>query len=240
MRTLSPLLVTLVASALCAPAHGAVTCVLNKDSKKFESSAAKQVKDPKAAPSPCDVDAARQTLEGIQLAINTAGAKLVNPTVIVNTEKLPLPAPVPQFRPVTPDAPRSAETVVPVRAPGAAVMQATATPAPMLAKIEPAKPVRPDANTKMDWVLKATYSTLEEALEDFASRVDYEVVYEAREFPLELKRDITIARGVSFWEALRVLGETYRKSDGAFQILPTKFNQIVVLPMSQTAANGQR
>ena len=92
----------------------------------------------------------------------------------------------------------------------------------------------------MDWVLKATYNTLEEALEDFASRVDYEVVYEAREFPLELKRDITIARGVSFWEALRVLGETYRKSDGAFQILPTKFNQIVVLPMSQTAATGQR
>lgn len=228
MRTLSPLLVTLLAYGLCAPAHGAVTCVLNKDSKKFESSAAKQANDSKAAPSLCDADAAKQTLEGIQLAINTAGAKLVNPTVIVNAEKLPLPKPEPLFRPVTPDAA------------GMALTATSATSASMLAKIEPAKPTRPDANTKMDWVLKATYSTLEEALEDFASRVDYEVVYEAREFPLGLKRDLTIARGVSFWEALRVLGETYRKSDGAFQILPTKFNQIVVLPMGQTAAIGQR
>jgi hypothetical protein len=240
MRTLSPLLVTLVASALCVPAHGAVTCVLNKDSKKFESSAAKQAKDPKAVPSPCDADAAKQTLEGIQLAINSAGTKLVNPTVIVNTEKLPLPAPVPQFRPVTPDASRVVETPAEMRVPGTPVKPTVSAPAPTLAKVEPAKPLRPNADTKMDWVLKASFNTLEEALEDFASRVDYEVVYEAREFPLELKRDITIARGASFWEALRVLGDTYRKSDGAFQILPTKFNQIVVLPMGHTAATGQR
>lgn len=226
MRTLSSLLITLLASALCAPAHGAITCVLNKGNENFESSAAKPAKDPKAAPSPCDADAAKQTLEGIQLAINSAGSKLVNPTVIVNAEKLPLPEPVKQVRALTPDASRVTETPAELRLPS--------TPA------KPATPLRPNADTQMDWVLKASFNTLEEALEDFASRVDYEVIYEAREFSLELKRDITIARGASFWEALRVLGNTYRKSDGAFQILPTKFNQIVVLPMGHTAATGQR
>lgn len=236
MRKRSPLLATLLASALCVPAYGAVTCVLNKDSQKFENSAAKQMKDPKAVPSLCDADAAKQTLEGIQLAINSAGAKLVNPTVIVNTDKLPLPEPAKQFRPVTPDASRVVETPAEMRIPGKPVKAVAVAPVATLAKIEPTKPLRPNADTKKDWVLKASFNTLEEALEDFASSVDYEVVYEAREFPLELKRDITIARGVTFWEALRVLGETYRKSDGAFQILPTKFNQIVVLPKGQTAA----
>lgn len=65
------------------------------------------------------------------------------------------------------------------------------------------------------------------------------MVYEAREFPLGLKRDMTIAANADFWEALRVLGEAYRKSDAAFQILPTRFRQIVVLPMGQETAGAQ-
>lgn len=256
MRTISPLMVALLAYAFCASAHGAVTCVINKDSKKFESLAAKPGKDGKAALSPCDADAAKQTLESIQLAINTAGAKLVNPTVIVNAEKLPLPR-AEAVKPVTPvnvTVSRVAETATEMQIPGTpsklaapAITHASpAAPAPALApaqplvKVEPVKSLRPDANTKMDWVLKASFNTLEEALEDFASRVDYEVVYEAREFNLNLKRDIPIARGANFWEALRILGETYRKSDGAFQILPTDFKQIVILPMGQNAATTQR
>lgn len=99
---------------------------------------------------------------------------------------------------------------------------------------------RLNANSKREWILKTDYHTLEEAIEDFAAQVDYEVIYEAREFPLELRRDMTIAKNADFWEALRVLGETYRKSDGAFQILPTKFKQIVVVPMGQEATADQR
>lgn len=86
---------------------------------------------------------------------------------------------------------------------------------------------------KRDWVLRTSYATLEEALIDFASRVDYEVIYENRELHLNLKRDMPIARGADFWEMLGVLGEAYRKSDAAFQIIPTKFKQIVVVPMGQ-------
>lgn len=95
------------------------------------------------------------------------------------------------------------------------------------------------AGLRRDWVLKADYQTLEEAIVAFAAEVGYEVVYEAREFPLELKRDMTIAANADFWEALRVLGEAYRKSDAAFQILPTRFRQIVVVPMGQESAGGQ-
>lgn len=101
------------------------------------------------------------------------------------------------------------------------------------------QPAAGDAAMRRDWVLKADYQTLEEAIEAFAARVDYEVVYEAREFPLDLKRDMTIAANADFWEALRVLGEAYRKSDAAFQILPTRFRQIVVLPMGQESTGGQ-
>ena len=68
---------------------------------------------------------------------------------------------------------------------------------------------------------------------------NFELVYEAREFALNLRRDITIARNADFWEALRVIGETYRKSDGAFQVLPTEFKQIVILPMGQNTVATQ-
>lgn len=99
---------------------------------------------------------------------------------------------------------------------------------------------RADVRAKRDWTLRTDHHTLEEAIEDFAAKVDYEVIYEAREFPLELRRDLTIAKNADFWEALRVLGEAYRKSDGAFQILPTKFNQIVVLPMGQATTDRSK
>lgn len=97
-----------------------------------------------------------------------------------------------------------------------------------------------DLNTKHDWTIRTDHHTLEEVIADFASQVDYEVVYEAREFPLDLHRDLTIAKNANFWEALRVLGETYRNSDGAFQILPTKFKQIVVIPMGQSTTDAQK
>lgn len=102
-----------------------------------------------------------------------------------------------------------------------------------------AAPDTTGAGLRRDWVLRADFQTLEEAIVAFAAQVDYEVVYEAREFPLGLKRDMTIAANADFWEALRVLGEAYRKSDAAFQILPTRFRQIVVLPMGQETAGAQ-
>jgi hypothetical protein len=106
--------------------------------------------------------------------------------------------------------------------------------------VAPAAPVVSADKLKRDWVLRAdAHNTLEEALEEFAARVDFELVYEAREFSLNLRRDITIARNADFWEALRVIGETYRKSDGAFQVLPTEFKQIVILPMGQNTVATQ-
>lgn len=214
MRTFTPPVAALLVSIACSNAYAAVTCVLSKDSQQFVRSAAKQSRDADK-PNPCDPDAARQTLEGVQKAINDSGSKLVNASVLVNTDKLPLPNPAkvdPLYRPVS---------------------KVVETPAELMLPSAPIKPARPDVLTKRAWVLKTSHHTLEEAIEDFAAQVDYEVVYEAREFPLELKRDITIARDADFWEAMRVLGETYRKSDGAFQILPTKFKQIVIVPMGQ-------
>jgi hypothetical protein len=154
----------------------------------------------------------------------------------------------------TPSAPSSAAPLQQPASPEAA--PATAAKVAGASRVEespeelalPGKPVKPLPETaamsgekaKRNWILKTDYHTLEEAIEDFAARVDYEVIYEAREFPLDLKRDLTIARDADFWEALRVLGETYRKSDGAFQILPTKFKQIVVVPMGQETTGGQQ
>lgn len=100
--------------------------------------------------------------------------------------------------------------------------------------------VRPD-QAKRDWVLKTSHTTLEEALEEFAARIDYELVYENRELLLNLKRDMPIARNADFWEMLTLLGEAYRKSDAPFQIIPTEYKQIVVVPMGQeNTAAAQR
>lgn len=231
MRTPSPLLLAALACAWAVPAHAAVTCVLNKDTKTFESSVAKPGQGKDGTAEPCDPAAAKQTLEGVQQAINTAGSKLVNVSVIVNMDKLPIPAGAKPAAPMR-AASRVEETPAELALPG--------TPIKPVAAI-PAKPRKPNDRTKRDWVLRTTYQTLEEALDDFASQVDYEVVYEAREFPLGLQRDIPLAHDVDFWEALRLLGEAYRKSDGAFQILPTKFKQIVVLPAGQqNPANGAK
>lgn len=135
--------------------------------------------------------------------------------------------------------------------PATPVASTTAGSTPAV-KAEPAKPASPvppapvakvavvapaPDRVKRTWVLNTSFHTLEEALNDFASQVEYEVVYEAREFPLDLKRNITLSTDADFWEALKLLGESYRHSDGAFQILPTKFKQIVVLPMGQSPDN---
>lgn len=238
-------------------AVAAVTCVENKATGKFVQQSANK------APGSCDAHLAMNMVSSAQDIEDLAagsGTKVINGVIVTNAAKpfrtTPASEQVKAERPAPAiGASRVIETPEEMSLPGTPVRPAVAsrpieTPAamslpgspakPVLAKAEPAKASQFDANSKADWVLKASYSTLEEALEDFAKRVNYEVVYEAREFPLGLKRDITIARGASFWEVLRVLGETYRKSDGAFQILPTKFNQIVVLPMGQNTANGQR
>jgi hypothetical protein len=92
--------------------------------------------------------------------------------------------------------------------------------------------LQPKTGPGYKWVIKTTHRSIRDVLEDWAAAVDYEVVWETRDFPLELKKDKVISTG-DFWDALTTIGETYADSDAPFQILPTKFNQIVVLPRRQ-------
>lgn len=143
----------------------------------------------------------------------------------------------------------STDVIVTIDLPGQRVhisdrVRSGSSPAPAVGSAKhgtvPVAPVVSADKLKRDWVLRAdAHNTLEEALDEFAARVDFELIYEAREFALNLRRDITIARDADFWEALRVIGETYRKSDGAFQVLPTEFKQIVILPMGQNTVATQ-
>lgn len=153
----------------------------------------------------------------------TSGTKPLAPSAIPTAQAAPAGSAMPAVR----TTPSQAAT-----APAAAIAPvASAAPVTALGSVG-SKAVRAD-QLKRDWVLKTSHNTLEEALEEFASRIDYELVYENRELLLNLKRDIPIARNADFWEMLAVLGETYRKSDAAFQIIPTDFKQIVVVPMGQ-------
>lgn len=86
------------------------------------------------------------------------------------------------------------------------------------------------------WSLKPEHRSVREVVEDWASKASekdgYEVIWETRDFPLSIKQAKTISTG-DFWEALRILGEAYRNSDAPFQIQPTAFKQIVVIPMNK-------
>lgn len=86
------------------------------------------------------------------------------------------------------------------------------------------------------WALKPEHRSVRDVIEDWASTAGdkggYEVIWETRDFPLSIKQVKTISTG-DFWEALRILGEAYRNSDAPFQIQPTAFQQIVVVPMNK-------
>jgi hypothetical protein len=87
------------------------------------------------------------------------------------------------------------------------------------------------------WTLKPEHRSLRDVIEDWASTAgekgtSYEVIWETRDFPLSIKQIKTISTG-DFWDALRILGEAYRHSDAPFQVQPTAFQQIVVVPMNK-------
>ena len=85
---------------------------------------------------------------------------------------------------------------------------------------------------KAKWSIKPTHLSVRDVIEDWAANVGYEVIWEHRNFVFEnpQKSEKLISTG-TFWDALTLLGESYRNSDSPFQIQPTKFKQIVVQPM---------
>lgn len=97
-----------------------------------------------------------------------------------------------------------------------------------------AKPVQPPHA----WVLKPEHKSIREVIEDWAADAGengegLDVIWETRDFPIDVKREKKIFEG-DFWKALEIIGESYRDSDAAFQIKPTAFGQIVVVPMAKS------
>lgn len=124
-------------------------------------------------------------------------------------------------------APRA--TVLSVPAAGSSLAITTVHTAPA---------VRPGTRT---WSLKPEHRSIRDVIEDWASDAGgngnaaaaIDVIWETRDFPLTIKREKVIATG-DFWQALAVIGESYRNSDAAFQVQPTAFQQIVIIPMTKS------
>jgi hypothetical protein len=142
----------------------------------------------------------------ISLLVILASLNVVAHAELVDKRTAPA-QPIPQKVEVTPS--------------GVSPPKPTAAPLPELSSDKVAR----------QWYLKASYHSLKEALDDWGSTVGFEVIYDTREFPLDLKADKWISSG-DFWQALKTVGESYRNSDAPWQIQPTDFNQIVVVPMS--------
>jgi len=80
------------------------------------------------------------------------------------------------------------------------------------------------------WTVKPSHRSLQQVIEDWAASAGYEVYFKTRDFPLAVKSEKVISTG-DFWNALTILGESYRNSDAPFQVQPTDFRQIVIYPM---------
>lgn len=101
-------------------------------------------------------------------------------------------------------------------------------------------PPAPRAGSRT-WSLKPEHHSIRDVIEDWATDAGgngnpaaaIDVIWEARDFPLTIKREKIIATG-DFWQALTVIGESYRNSDAAFQVQPTAFQQIVIIPMTKS------
>lgn len=93
------------------------------------------------------------------------------------------------------------------------------------------------APAPMQWSIKPSHHSLQQIIEDWASRVGVEVYFKTRDFPLNIKSEKVVSTG-DFWAALTLLGESYRNSDAPFQIEPTDFKQIIVHPMRTPKASA--
>lgn len=100
-------------------------------------------------------------------------------------------------------------------------------------KAAPEVPADP-AMAVRQWSMKPSHLSLQALIEDWASKVGYEVIFKTRDFPLNIRAEKVISTG-DFWAALMLLGEAYRTSDAPFQIQPTVFKQIVIQPMNAPA-----
>ncbi|WP_395398648.1 hypothetical protein ACHMW6_00355 (plasmid) [Pseudoduganella sp. UC29_106] len=94
--------------------------------------------------------------------------------------------------------------------------------------------------------MKPDHRSLREVIEDWATEAGgrgnpdgkLDVIWETRDFPISVPREKVLSSG-DIWEALTVLGEAYRDSDSAFQVQPTAFQQIVILPMKKSSKTPQ-
>lgn len=113
---------------------------------------------------------------------------------------------------------------------------------PAIAPVKPTPAVKEPF--KQQWLIKPEHRSLRDVIEDWASEAGgkgnqeeaLDVFFETRDFPLSLKREKVISSG-EFWDAMKMLGEAYRYSDAAFQVQPTRFKQIVILPMNKSNGN---
>lgn len=96
-------------------------------------------------------------------------------------------------------------------------------------------PEAPQTSAARQWSMKPSHLSLHQLMEEWASKVGYEVVFKTRDFPLNIKSEKVISTG-DFWAALTLLGESYRNSDAPFQVQPTDFKQIVITPMNAPKA----
>jgi hypothetical protein len=106
----------------------------------------------------------------------------------------------------------------------------------MDAKSTPDTPESPQATTVRNWSIKPSHLSLHQLMEDWGSKVGFEVIFKTRDFPLNVRSEMVVSTG-DFWAALTLLGESYRNSDAPFQIQPTDFKQIVVTPMNAPKAS---
>ena len=106
------------------------------------------------------------------------------------------------------------------------------------------EPAKPEAPPKVvgRWSVKPDHHSLREVIEDWATAAGgrgnpdgkLDVIWETRDFPIAVPREKVLSTG-DIWDALTVLGEAYRDSDSAFQVQPTAFQQIVIVPMKKSS-----
>ncbi|HYD60579.1 MAG TPA: hypothetical protein VEC35_09505 [Noviherbaspirillum sp.] len=88
------------------------------------------------------------------------------------------------------------------------------------------------------WRLMPKHRSLKELVEDWCVAIDCEVSFETRDFPIDVKKERVISAG-NIFDALELMGEAYRDSDAPFQVQPSTFNQIIILPMGQAIPQAE-
>lgn len=144
-----------------------------------------------------------------------------------------------------PDAQRNAP---PQAAAAGVTTYAVASPtAPVVAGVQAISAAAPAAPVafKQAWKIKPEHKRVRDVIEDWAAEAGgknnpagaIDATFETRDFPLSIPREKIISTG-DFWDAMKMLGEAFRFSDAAFQVQPTRFQQIIIIPMNKS--NGTK